>query len=268
MPSATQTNVFAFVALAALAVWLATVLVKLRRQLPLGWGQSFWYGVNYVICRILWRANVDRDLPVPPTSGAVIVANHRSSADPCFIEIATTRVVHWMVAKEFFASPALGWFLRLAESIPTNRGGIDTQATKMAIRYAEQGELVGIFPEGRINRTSDLLLPGRSGAALIALKARVPVVPCYIEGAPYDGTALGCLLMPAKVSVQIGQPLDFSEYYGRENEREVLELVTRRILAAIAALAGCPDFQPSLAGRIRPPQAQVGPERGNGARPS
>ena len=34
-------------------------------------------------------------------------------------------------------------------------------------------------------------MPGRPGAALIALKARVPVVPCYIHDAPYDGTMLG-----------------------------------------------------------------------------
>ncbi len=135
----------------------------------------------------------------------------------------------------------------------------------MAIRYASSGGLVGIFPEGRINRTSELLLPGRSGAALIALKARVPVVPCFIEGSPYDGTALGALLMPAKVTLEIGRPLDFSEYYGRENEREVLELVTRRILMAIAALAGRPEHEPRLAGRFRPASAENLPNRRNGS---
>lgn len=267
MPSTTQTNCLAFFALAVLAGWLAAWLVKRRKRLRLGWTQSFWYGVNYLICRILWRANVREPLPVAPDAGAVIVANHRSSVDPCFIEIATNRVVHWMVAREYFAYPGLGRFLRLAESIPTNRGGVDTQATKLAIRYAEKGELVGIFPEGRINQTPALLLPGRSGAALIALKARVPVIPCYIEGAPYDGTALGCLLTPAKVTMRMGQPLDFSACYGRETEREVLELVTRRILTAIAELAGRPDFQPQLAGRMRAARAEVQPDRGNGFQP-
>jgi 1-acyl-sn-glycerol-3-phosphate acyltransferase len=119
----------------------------------------------------------------------------------------------------------------------------------MAIRYAQEGELVGILPEGRINRTERFLLPGRPGAALIALKARVPVIPCYIQGAPYDGTTLGCVFMPAKVTVRIGEPIDVSEFYGREDEREVLEQVTRRLLCAIAALAGQPDFQPELAGK-------------------
>jgi len=252
MPSPTQTNCLAFLALASLASWIASWLVNRRRQLRLGWTQSFWYGVNYLICRVLWRASGNLSLPLPPEAGAVIVANHRSSVDPCFIEIATNRVVHWMVAKEYFAYPGIGRFLRLAEAIPTNRGGIDTQATKLAIRYAQNGGLVGIFPEGKINLTADLLLPGRSGAALIALKGRVPVIPFYIEGAPYDGMPLGPLLMPAKVTVRMGEALDFSAYYGRENEREVLEFVTRRILIAIAELAGRPDFEPQLAGRMRP----------------
>jgi 1-acyl-sn-glycerol-3-phosphate acyltransferase len=110
---------------------------------------------------------------------------------------------------------------------------------------------VGVFPEARINRTDKLLIAGRSGAAMIALKARVPVIPCYIRGAPYDGTALGCLFMRANVTVRIGQPIDLSEFYGRENERDVLEQVTRQLLVAIATLAGQPDFQPELAGRLR-----------------
>ena len=54
----------------------------------------------------------------------------------------------------------------------------------MAIRLCQAGELVGLFPEGRINGGVNPLLPGRPGVALIALNARVPVVPCYIKGIP------------------------------------------------------------------------------------
>jgi len=225
-----------------------------RRRFPLTLAQTFWYGVNYAIARFMWRARVTGALPIPPDRGGIVVCNHRSSLDPSFIEIATNRVVHWMVAKEYFNHWAMGWFLRLAEAIPVSRAGQDTQGTKMAIRYAQDGEIVGILPEGRINTTDRLLLPGRPGAALIALKAQVPVIPCYVEGSPYDGTPLGCLLMPARVRVRFGQPMDLSEFYGREDEREVLQEVTKRLLAAIAALAGQPDFQPELAGRFYKPQ--------------
>jgi 1-acyl-sn-glycerol-3-phosphate acyltransferase len=253
MLSASSTDLAAAALLAAFAAGLSVFVWRARRRFPLTLAQTFWWGVNYVVARVLWGARVSGPLPVAPGQGAVIVCNHRSSADPSCIEITTNRVVHWMVAKEYYTRRALAWILRLAEVIPVSRGGIDTQATKTAIRLARAGGLVALFPEGRINTTERLLLPGRPGAAMIALKARVPVIPCYIRGSPYDGTVLGCLLMRAKVDVKIGRPMDLSEYYGREDEREVLEQLTRRFLVAIAALAGSPDFQPELAGRFYKP---------------
>jgi len=238
--------------LAALGGVLAYLLARQRRQ-PLRFMQIFWYAVNYVVARIVWRARVSGPLPIPSDKGAVIICNHRSSLDPSFIEVTTNRVVHWMVAREFFDRPVLSWFLRLAEAIPVGRGGIDNKATKMAIRYAQNGGLVGLFPEGRINQTDQVLLPGRPGAVMIALRARVPVIPCYIHGAPYDGTPLGCLLMSAKVRLVIGPPVDLSEFYGLEDDREVLEELTRRFLRAIATLAGRPEFEPQVAGRFYKP---------------
>lgn len=239
-------------ALAGLAplVW---VLAFLRRA-SLTPVQAVFWGVNYLVVRLLWRTRVVGRLELPPGRGAVIVANHRSSIDPCFIEIMIEGNVHWMVAKEYYQSKAFGWFLRIAEVIPTNRGGIDTASTKMAIRMAQEGGLIGVFPEGRINTTSEMLLAGRPGAAMIALKARVPVIPCHIAGSPYDGTPYGALLMPANVRVRIGRPIDLSPYYDRAGEREVLEELTKRFLKEIARLGGDPDFEPQLAGRFYKPE--------------
>lgn len=246
-------DLLAVLALVAVVGCLVVVAVRVRRRFRLTLGQTFWYGINYVIARVLWRAQVRGTLASPSPRGAVVVCNHRSSLDPSFIEIATNRVVHWMVAKEYCNHWAMGRFLRLAEVIPVNRAAQDTQATKMAIRYAQNGGLVGIFPEGRINTTDRFLLPGRPGAAMIALRARVPVIPCYVEGSPYDGTPLGCLLMPARVRVTLGDPIDLSEFYGREDDRDVLQEITKRLLSAIASLAGQPGFQPEVAGRFHRP---------------
>jgi len=247
------TNVLAICVLLAagfaLAVWAAVVYRRFRFT-P---GQALLFAWNFWMARILWRAKLSNRLPIPPDQGAVIVCNHRSGADPSFIALTVNRVVHWLVAKEYCEHPAFGWFLRTCEVIPVNRGGIDTAATKMAIRCAREGGLVGLFPEGRINATDQLLLPGRPGAAMIALKARVPVVPCYVSGSPYDGTAVGCLLIPAKVRLQVGRPIDLSPYYGRENDRDVLEALTRRFMTEIAKLAGHDDYQPQLAGRFYKP---------------
>jgi 1-acyl-sn-glycerol-3-phosphate acyltransferase len=255
MLSAESRDIFAICVLAALGSLLAGwIMLKLRRS-PFSPVQSLFYALNYAITRILWRVEIRGRFPIQPGQGAVIVCNHRCPVDPSFIALVVPRAVHWMVAKEYFEFGPLGRFLRMCGSIPVGRGGSDTAATKTAIRTVQDGELVGIFPEGRINTTSQILLPGRPGAALIALKARAAVVPCYIHGSPYDGTTLGCLLMPASVRLEIGQPIDLSPYFDRAGDREVLEELTCGFLRAIAELAGQPEFEPRLASRVYKPDA-------------
>jgi 1-acyl-sn-glycerol-3-phosphate acyltransferase len=227
------------------------------RSMPLRPTQCFFYALNVVISRTLWRAKISGPLPIAPDCGAVVVSNHRSPVDPCFIELATRRAVHWMVAKEYCEHVLFGRFLRMAEVIPTTRAGVDTAATRMAIRYTQQGGVIGLFPEGRINTTDNLLLPGRLGAALIALTTRVPVIPCYIQGSPYRGSIVGAIFTPAKVRLIVGQPIDLSEFYGREKEREVLDHLTRVFLKEIAKLAGQPDFEPEIAGRSHKPTSDA-----------
>ncbi len=221
------------------------------------------WSINYWITRLLWGTRVEGTLPVYPGEGAVIVANHRSSIDPSFVQICIRRVVYWMVAREYCEAPIIGGLLRTFQVIPVGRGGIDTAATKLAIRLAQEGGLVGMFPEGRINDTKDqLLLPGRPGAALVALKARVPIIPVYIADSPYDGTAVGPLLMPAKVRVRIGKPIDLSELLraGKGRRRDGGNHEAR--LREIARLAGDPNFEPQLAGRRWKPGHEEEPSAG------
>lgn len=236
------------VLLAALGGWGLFTWNKTRYTLA----QAALYFINTLFTRVLWRTTLSGPLSVPPGQGAVIVCNHSSGIDPLLIQLTTDRVVHWMVAREYISHPAMAWAFRMLKSIPVNRGGIDTAATRQAIRLVREGGLVGLFPEARVNLTNELLLPGRPGAAMIALRAKAPVIPCYVSDAPYDGTALGSFLMTAKAHVEVGQPIDLSPYYGREKESGVLQDLTRRFLIEIARLAGVENYEPKLAGKKWP----------------
>jgi 1-acyl-sn-glycerol-3-phosphate acyltransferase len=241
-----QTAAIVFLALVAIAA--VAYAVRWCFTTPYAPIDSLIFLTALLLARVLWRVKVP-PFPLPPDQGAVIVCNHRSSIDPFFVQIVVGRYVSWMVAREFCEHPAFRWFLRRARTIPVNRGGIDTAATKRAIRLVSDGGLVGMFPEGRINRTEDLLLPGRPGAVLIALKAKVPILPCYIDGAPYGGTTWSPLLMPARVTVHFGPTIDLSPYYGRDQEPETIGAILIDVMSEIARLAGREDFQPRLAGR-------------------
>jgi 1-acyl-sn-glycerol-3-phosphate acyltransferase len=204
---------------------------------------------DVLLTRFLWRLSIPRRLPVGPREGAVLIANHRSSVDPFFFQIIAGRPVHWMVAREYCEHPKFRWFLKQTEAIPVGRGGIDPSATRAAIRFLQSGELVGMFPEGRLNTGDDLMLPVRPGAIVVALKARVPVIPCHIEGSPYGGTAASPIWTPARVRVRIGAPISLAEYHGREGDHEAVREALRLCVRRIAELAGRDDFEPQLAGR-------------------
>lgn len=242
--------ILALAVIAALLAGAAIWFVWRWRRTTLNLPQFVLLLLNYSFNRLLWCTTVNRPLPVPPGTGAVIVANHRSSIDPLLIQIGTERVVHWMVAREYVEHWALRGLFRILRSIPVGRRGIDTAATKMAIRFAQQGGLVGLFPEGRINHGQEVLLSGRPGAALIALKANVPVVPCYIEGAPYRGTEFGPFFMPARVQVRFGDPIDVTPYQRDGGERQHLKDLTRKMMSEIAALGGVAEYEPALAGKV------------------
>jgi 1-acyl-sn-glycerol-3-phosphate acyltransferase len=238
--------------------------------------QCLLWGAAYVLVKLLWRTRWEGSLPVPDGQGAVIVCNHRSSIDPFFLQTATGRKIHWMVAREYCEHPALAWFLATCEVIPVGRGGIDTAATKAALQIAERGGIVGMFPEGRINRTDDLMLPIRPGAAHVAVRAGVLLVPCYIDGSPYGGSSWSPLLMPARVTVRFGQPIpvqdatnhgphadNIDDTQGSNGNANGLgesvrhEALMRRCVAQIAELAGEPEFQGQFAPRQWNPRAEV-----------
>ncbi len=208
------------------------------------------YSINALVVRVLWRAELPDRLPLSHDQGALIICNHRSSLDPCIVQVAAgRRVVHWMVAELYGERTLVGRMLKTCEIIPVRRRGTDVSSTKAAIRMAAAGELVGMLPEGSINTTDEFMRPVRPGALLVALKAEVPILPCYIEGSPYHKVAWRPLFMRARVRLKVGEPIDLSEYYGREREEGVLARLTLECVREVAKLAQRDDFQPRMAGR-------------------
>lgn len=232
--------------------------------------QRLLWGLAYLLVKFRWRTRWEGTLSLAEGQGAIIVSNHRSSVDPFFIQTASGRKIHWMVAREYCEHPVFRWFLATCEVIPVGRGGIDTAATKAALRIVAAGGIVGMFPEGRINMTPELMLPGRPGAAHIARRAGVPLVPCYIEGSPYRRVSWSPLLLTARVVVRFGRPIAAAEEgespAERGDESGTVEVLMLRCLRSIAALAGRPDFKPQLAGRHWKPTAEELAEAMEGTR--
>ena len=118
-----------------------------------------------------------------PDEGPVILAgNHTNNLD-CFIMLdGPNRIVHMLSKKELFNSKFSNWFFRSMACIPVDRSIHDKEASGEVIDALNNNEVVGIFPEGTINRTNEDLLPFKYGAVSFAKKTGACIVPFAITG--------------------------------------------------------------------------------------
>ena len=243
-------NLLAICFLATFGVLLCVWCVFCLTRKPYSPAQWMLYYFNLFLVRFMWRADLPKSFPVPEGQGAIVVCNHRSSVDPCFIQaVAKRRLVHWMVAQLYTEKSLLGRLLALPEFIPIRQRGSDTSSVKTAIRIAKDGGLVGILPEGHINTTEKFMLKVRPGAVVIALKAGVPILPCYIEGSPYNDLLWWPVFMRARVKLRFGPLIDLSDHEGCERDPEVIADLMGQVISEIAKLAEVDDYQVELAGR-------------------
>ncbi len=197
------------------------------------------------ILRLLFRPWAQGTDYVPRTGPAIIASNHLSFSDHFFAPLPLPRKVVFLAKSEYFTGRGLkGLFSRAFFSgvgqIPVDRSGGEAgeRALATGLRVLAGGNLLGIYPEG--TRTPDgRLFRGKTGVARLALEARVPVIPCAMIGG-FEFQPPGRITPRLKVrpGVRFGPPLDFSRYYGLENDRIVLRAVTDEIIYQIMKLSG------------------------------
>ena len=165
------------------------------------------------------------------------------------LQAATRRPLGFMIAQEYYDWPVVHPFARAVGCIPVRRDGRDLSAIRAAVRALADGQVVPIFPEGRINPKSGReFLDPRPGAGWIALRSRAPVVPAYIVGTPPTNEIGYSLATPSHARVVFGEPigLDDLRELSASGSREsgAVEQATERIMNAIRSLrdaSGRPD---------------------------
>jgi 1-acyl-sn-glycerol-3-phosphate acyltransferase len=186
---------------------------------------------------IIGPARVEGLENVPRTGGYLVVANHCSDVDPPGLGWAvghrTGRVVHFMAKDEMRRWPLIGWLASQAGAFYVRRGSGDRAAQRTAIQVLEAGRPLAIFPEGTRSRDGQLK-EGRAGAALLAMRADVPVLPVGISGTHriFEGGRRWPRRTP--ITFTIGEP--FRLPHNDELDRAALKEGTERTMRAIAAL--------------------------------
>jgi len=178
-----------------------------------------------IYCALLHPIRVTGKENLPAEGGYMLCVNHISFLDPVVTVLYVKRHIRFMGKKELFKNKFVGNVFRAIGAFPVDRGNADLAAVREAIKTLTSGGCLGIFPQGTRSADNEHTQM-HGGAALIAQRARTPIVPMYIDG-PYKYFR--------KTEVRIGKPIDMNEFE-KKTDAQTIAKITERIDGAIWAL--------------------------------
>lgn len=176
---------------------------------------------------------------LPRTGPAILIANHYTLADPLVAGYGSAwrigRFVAMVAKSQIRGWPVLGWLGTQAGVVYVRRGEANRDAQRASLDALAGGDFLLIFPEGTRSMTGGLIT-ARNGAALLAMRTGVPIVPMAITGT--EGMfSLGAIVGPRpRATVVIGQPFSLPHRPDGPIDRAELTDASTRIMREVAAL--------------------------------
>jgi 1-acyl-sn-glycerol-3-phosphate acyltransferase len=188
------------------------------------------------LVRLLTKFDVQNADHIPETGGILLTTNHLSRLDTPLLIASTRRDdLVAIVAKKYQKKPFFKWILdQIGTMVWMDREKTDFSAIREALNHMRHGALVGIAPEGTRSHNGLGLLEGKQGAAVMAARAEVPILPVGIIGSDQIYASWGKLRRP-HIIMRFGEPYTLPEM-DRDDRQAWLEKYTDEIMCRIAAL--------------------------------
>ena len=159
-------------------------------------------------CKIYGKENLKK-------GKAVLTMNHTSNLDAVNIVLGTFEKKYFLAKKELFKNKLFGAFIKAMGGIKIDRQSADVGAIKNALKVLKNNKKLIIFPEGTRNKSDNVELGEvKSGAAMLAIKAKAPIIPVWVYNRPHAFRM---------TKILIGKPYELDEFYGAKITEEVLD---------------------------------------------
>ncbi|MFN5841485.1 MAG: lysophospholipid acyltransferase family protein [Acidimicrobiaceae bacterium] len=197
--------------------------------------------VGYTRTKVVGKHNI-------PSTGAFLLAPiHRANIDTPLAAAVTRRRLRFMGKDTIWKIKPIGWIISALGAFPVTRGTADREALKRCVAVLEAGEPLVLFPEGT-RQSGPIVQPLFDGAAYVAVKAGVPIIPVGIGGSEGVMPKGSKMIYPRKCVVVVGEPilapLDASGKVPRSAVKDVTEMLSQelqRLFNEAQSLAGTPN---------------------------
>ncbi|MGE0880587.1 MAG: lysophospholipid acyltransferase family protein [Acidimicrobiia bacterium] len=188
---------------------------------------TFARGLVVAFCKVWFRLSVEGRENLPATGAFVVAPVHRSNLDTPFAAAVATRRVRFMGKDSLWKPKWSNWLLSALGGFPVTRGTADREALLRSIEVLKGGEPLVLFPEGE-RKSGPIVQPLFDGAAYVAAKCNVPIVPVGIGGSERAMPKGSKFLHPRKVHIVIGKPV-YPEVSGGRVPRQAVRDLTDRV---------------------------------------
>ncbi len=159
-----------------------------------------------VFCRIYFRLRVFGSDNIPKTGAFILAPIHRSNVDTPIVSVVTKRRLRFMGKDSLWKIKPIGVILSALGGFPVTRGSADLEALKRCLAVLKLGEPLVMFPEGT-RQSGPKIHPLFDGAAYLAIKADVPIVPVGFGGTEGVMPKGSKMVLPRRCSVVVGKPI-------------------------------------------------------------
>jgi 1-acyl-sn-glycerol-3-phosphate acyltransferase len=205
-------------------------------------------GVVVGICVGYTRTKVVGKHNIPSTGAFLLAPIHRSNIDTPLAAAVTRRRMRFMGKDTIWKIKPIGWIISALGAFPVTRGPADREALKRCIAVLEAGEPLVLFPEGT-RQSGPMVQPLFDGAAYVAVKAGVPIIPVGIGGSEGVMPKGSKMIYPKKCVVIVGEPIsvprDETGKVPRSAVKELTETLSgelQRLFNEAQSMAGTPNI--------------------------
>lgn len=199
---------------------------KYRKAIDKKCNYKAWFGflkaMLFPLLKLLLPARALGRENIPEKGGYILAFNHRSLLDAPMAFSAIPGYWHFIAKEELYNSAIMRWLLPRLGVVAVNRTDIDLSTIRKSVNILKNGEVIGIFPEGTRNLADeeDTMLEMKNGAAMFAVRGKVPVLPVYI----YRKTKFF-----RRSYLYIGKPIDVSSLVSGPLTKDKLDLCASAI---------------------------------------
>ncbi len=180
------------------------------------------------LLQVVWHLRVEGVERLPPRGPYILASNHSSEIDAVLLLAALPLRLTFLASQHLQQMPVVFWLIRqFVDPVWVRRELSDVGAIKACLHRLEAGEILAVFPEGRVIQEADLG-PLHPGAAFLAIRGRVPIIPIALLGMAQMLPLGARWPRRAQVVIRVGTPLVPPTRNG-DSAREFTEAIGRAL---------------------------------------